>query len=62
MNKFEGRKPPSLLLFLEYLGLSEEEFNDIVRKTVIPPFSPDFNNIQSSPKTWDFDKWYRESK
>ncbi|MDZ4677673.1 MAG: N-acetyl sugar amidotransferase [Oligoflexia bacterium] len=62
VNKFEGRKPPSLLLFLEYLGLSEEEFNDIVRKTVIPPFSPDFNNIQSSPKTWDFDKWYRESK
>jgi hypothetical protein len=62
VNTFEGRKPPSLTLFLEYLGLSEEEFNEIVKKTVIPPFKPDFQNIQTAPKTWDFEKWYRESK
>ena len=31
-EKFDGRKPPSLEVFLEYVGLSEEEFNQIVDK------------------------------
>lgn len=55
----EGRKPASLQIFLEYLELSEEEFNAIVAKTVVPPFKPDFN-AEYAPKTWDFEKWYRE--
>lgn len=59
IGTYEGRKPPSLELFLEYLGLSEEEFNGIVAKTVVPPFKPDFN-APYAPKTHDFDKWYRE--
>ena len=33
IRKFEGKRPPSLELFLEYLGLSEKEFNEIVLKT-----------------------------
>jgi hypothetical protein len=60
--EFEGKKPPSLTLFLEYLGLTEQEFNDIVEKTVVPPFKPDFAHIAESPKTHDFDSWYREEK
>ena len=60
VGEYEGRKPPSLQIFLEYLGLSEEEFNAIVAKTVVPPFKPDFN-APYAPKTHDFDKWYRES-
>ena len=59
IGEYEGRKPPSLEIFLEYLGLSEEEFNAIVAKTVVPPFKPDFN-AEYAPKTWDFDNWYRE--
>ncbi len=59
IGTYEGRKPPSLLIFLEYLGISEEEFNAIVAKTVVPPFKPDFN-AATAPKTHDFDKWYRE--
>lgn len=59
IDEYEGRKPPSLQLFLEYLGLSEEEFNAIVAKTVVPPYEPDFN-ASYAPKTWDFDNWYRE--
>lgn len=58
--EFEGRKPASLELFLEYLQLSEDEFNAIVAKTVVPPFEPDFKTIQWAPKTKDFDRWYRE--
>ena len=60
VEEFEGRRPPSLDHFLGYLGLSEIEFNEIVMKTVVPPFKPDFNAIQDAPKTWDYNNWYRE--
>jgi N-acetyl sugar amidotransferase len=60
--EWEGKKPPSLELFLEYLELSEEEFNDIVSKLVVPPFQPDFKTIQWGPRTPDFGRWYRETK
>jgi len=59
---YEGRKPPSLQLFLEYLGLSEDQFNQIVAKTVVPPFQPDFEGMEYAPKTHDFDRWYREDE
>lgn len=59
--KYEGKRPPSLEIFLEYLDLTEDEFNQIVLKTVVPPFKPDFDNMEDAPKTWDFDQWYRET-
>ncbi len=58
--EYEGFKPPSLELFLEYLDISESEFNKIVLNTVVPPHKPDLESIQDSPKTWDFEQWYRE--
>jgi len=60
--QWEGKKPPSLKLFLEYLEMSEEDFNKIVQKLVVPPFKPDFQNIPSAGQTKDFDRWYREIK
>lgn len=60
--QWEGKKPPSLKLFLEYLEMSEEEFNKTVQKLVVPPFKPDFQNIPSAGQTKDFDRWYREIK
>ena len=60
--KWEGRKPPSLKLFLEYLEMSESEFNDIVTKLVVPPFKPDFQTIKWGGKTADFNQWHREQK
>lgn len=62
IDAYEGRKPPSLDIFLEYLGMSELEFNAIVAKTVVPPFEPNFDSNEWSEKPWDFDKWYREPK
>ncbi len=59
IDQYEGRKPPSLDLFLEYLGIIEVEFNNIVAKTVVPPHEPNFN-AEYSPKTSDFNDWYRE--
>lgn len=59
--EYEGKRPPSLQVFLEYLGMSELEFNAIVARTVVPPFKPDFESDEWAPKTWDFEQWYREA-
>ena len=59
-DKFDGRKPASLQLFLEYVGLTEEEFNQLVGPMVIPPHEPDFDSIPDADKLWDFEQWYRE--
>ncbi len=58
--EWEGRKPPSLALFLEYLNMTESDFNEIIRKLVVPPFDPDFEIIKWGPRTADFEHWYRE--
>ena len=60
ISEYEGKKPPSLEIFLEYIGMDELEFNDIVKKTVVPPNKPDFLKNEWSDKTWDFDNLYRE--
>jgi N-acetyl sugar amidotransferase len=60
ISEWEGKKPPSLELFLEFLDMGEGEFNDIVGKLVVPPHKPEFQNIQWAKKTADFDRWYRE--
>ena len=39
-EELDGRKPPSLEIFLEYTGLTEKEFNQLIDRTVIPPNIP----------------------
>jgi N-acetyl sugar amidotransferase len=60
IDAYEGRKPQSLQVFLEYMGLTEEEFNQTIAKFVVAPFEPDFNNIPLGEKVHDMDEWYRE--
>jgi N-acetyl sugar amidotransferase len=60
IREHEGMKPPSLEIFLEYLDLTEAQFYEIVFKTVVPPHQPNLETIEDAPKTWDFDRWYRE--
>ena len=57
----DGKRPKSLDIFLEYVGLSEEEFYLFIQKTSVPP--NEFNPVPNgeSERVWDFDKWYRES-
>jgi N-acetyl sugar amidotransferase len=56
----EGRRPPSLDHFLEYVGLSEAEFNEIVKGTAVPPYVHDYSATTEAEPTWDFEQWYRE--
>lgn len=60
IENFEGKRPESLIVFLEYMGISEQEFNDTVSKFVVPPFKPEFENIERAKRAHDMDEWYRE--
>jgi len=62
IDEFEGRRPPSLDYFLEYLDLTEDEFNAIVQKTVVAPHQPDFQTIKLAPRLHDLHQLYRERK
>ncbi|MDQ8021292.1 MAG: N-acetyl sugar amidotransferase [Moraxellaceae bacterium] len=58
--QFDGTRPPSLDVFLEYMGLEEDEFRKIVTATAIPPYRHDFEKEGQAKPTWDYVKWYRE--
>ncbi len=60
ISKFEGKRPPSLDIFLSYLNMTEEEFNEIVEPLIIPPVKHDLNSIKNAPKTHDFGEWHKE--
>ena len=57
---YDGKRPKSLDLFLEYVGLSELEFNQFVEGSVIPPNTFMASSRGVSPELWDFNQWYRE--
>jgi N-acetyl sugar amidotransferase len=58
--EFDGQRPPSLEIFLDYMGLTEAEFNEIVKSTAIPPYEHDFAANKTAKPTWDIMQWYRE--
>jgi N-acetyl sugar amidotransferase len=60
--EWEGKKPPSLEVFLDYLDMTENEFNEIVEKLAVPPHEPNLKIIQWAKRTSDFERWYREPK
>ncbi len=59
-ENFDGRRPPSLDIFLEYVGLTEAEFQSIVKASAVPPYDHDFNRDRPADQTWDYIRWYRE--
>lgn len=60
-REFDGRIPHSLQLFLDYVGLSQDEFYTIVGDSIVSPWSNEAWKKESSEKLKDFDEWYRES-
>ena len=60
IDKYDGNKPYSLELFLDYMNIDEDEFNQIVSKQIVPPHNPDIKKIPMGKKMSDFDDWYRE--
>lgn len=58
----EGQKPESLNILLEYMNISEEEFNQTISKMVIYPNKPNFNTNKIAKKTKDYDYWFRDKQ
>ncbi|WP_394838071.1 N-acetyl sugar amidotransferase [Pendulispora rubella] len=57
----EGKRPPSLDVLLGYLGMTESEFNTIVRATEVSPYHHDYGRTDEAPRVWDQDLWYKEA-
>jgi N-acetyl sugar amidotransferase len=60
IEEYEGKRPPSLDLFLEFVGLSEEQFMDIALSHGVSPYQHDPTLVTLGRKTHDFDQWFRE--
>lgn len=56
---FEGQRPPSLDIFLEYVGLSEEEFYAVATSHEVSPWKFDISKIRPGEETPDFQSWLR---
>jgi N-acetyl sugar amidotransferase len=56
---FEGRRPPSLDLFLEFVGLSEQEFLEIAMSHQITPYAHDPQQTRVGAPMPDMDRWSR---
>lgn len=57
ISEWEGRRPPSLNLFLNFVGLSEEEFNQIAATHAVSPYDHDFSKTRIGLPLLDMDKW-----
>lgn len=56
----DGHRPASLEVFLEYVGIDEERFMEIVGKHVVAPWEePDLLQIQTAAELWDQAQWPR---
>lgn len=62
IEKYEGKKPKSLEVFLEYVGITEEEFNKIAIEQIIEPNTCTPSELEEGQEVWDQKLWYRESK
>lgn len=60
IDEFEGKRPPSLDLFLDFVGLTEKEFTEIVESHVVSPHKHDPSSIQMGVKLDDYDMWSKD--
>ena len=60
--EYEGRRPPSLDLFLEFVGLTEQQFLEIAMSHQVSPYVHDPAQTQAGARTADFARWSRDGK
>ena len=60
VDDYEGKRPPSLELFLEFTGLTEAEFHEVAMGHQVSPYVHDPLATQPGAKTADFDRWSRD--
>jgi hypothetical protein len=62
INLYEGKKPASLEIFLEMVGLTETEFFEIAQSHSVSPWRLNVFEQEAGVKLPDFEHWTREGK
>lgn len=60
VEEYEGRRPPSLDLFLDFVGLSEAEFLEIAMGHQVSPYVHEPETTRAGARTADFARWSRD--
>jgi N-acetyl sugar amidotransferase len=60
IDEYEGRRPPSLDLFLEFVGLTEHEFLEIAMSHQVSPYVHEPEATQRGEMTADYARWSRD--
>jgi N-acetyl sugar amidotransferase len=62
INQYEGKKPRSLEIFLDMVGLTEEEFFEISKSHTVSPWKLNVFEQEIGEQLPDFDKWSTAGK
>jgi len=57
IEQHDGKRPASLDLFLELIGLTEEEFLDITMGQCVAPYKHDPSKVSPAEPLWDMPLW-----
>jgi len=60
IEQHEGKRPPSLDLFLQFVGLTEEQFMEIALAHGVSPYKHDPTQVVPGRKTQDYCQWFKE--
>lgn len=58
--EYEGRRPPSLDLFLQFVGLTEQEFIEIAMAHQVSPYAHDPQKTLPGQRLADFERWNKD--
>lgn len=59
VEKYDGKRPPSLDLFLDYLQMTEEEFLEVAMRHMVSPHVFDPDKVEDGERMPDMDRWER---
>lgn len=57
VKEYDGRKPTSLRYFLDFVGITEEEFNEIAVRHMISPWQCDPATLKEGKELYDQKTW-----
>ena len=60
VRQYEGKRPQSQDLFLDYVGLTEAEFVEVALSHGVSPYEHDSAQARDGAEVPDFDQWPRE--
>ncbi len=59
LQEYDGKRPASLDLFLQYVGITEDEFMELASQHWVEPWVPDLVQITRGKGLHDQDRWDR---